>query len=516
MGLLSGSARGLAAEIAAGERAATDCVGAAIARIEAVNRELNAVVCKRYEAAREEARDVDRRRARGEPLGPLAGVPIAVKECLDVVGTPSTFGLPARRGHRAERDDDVVASLRRAGAIVVAKTNVSQVLMFTESDNPLYGRTQNPWDHDRTPGGSSGGQSALLATGAVSLGLGTDIGGSVRVPAAFTGTTSLKPTAGRLPDPGRFSAPFGQRAVASQIGPMGRTVDDVALALAVANGDGTRADGAPRPLGDDSSVDVSSLRVGWYVEDGTFVVSPAIARAVRDAVGALAAAGAAVSELRPPDVPLAERLYFGIMAADGLAGLARTLRGNPLDLRIRMMLLGASRGPAATRWLARALRVSGRARQASIVACYGHGSADHYFELVARRDEYEREFAAACDALGPLDVIVCPPFALPALRHGATRELVLPGAYSSLYNLLGWPAGVVPVTRVRAGEEHAERDLGEVAHRVARDTERGSAGLPIGVQVVARPWRDHVALAAMRAIERAALASGEHPGAPAD
>jgi Asp-tRNA(Asn)/Glu-tRNA(Gln) amidotransferase A subunit family amidase len=164
--ILRSSATGLASRIASGDVSSTRAVDAFIAQIERVNGSLNAVVVKRYEEARDEARRADEKRARGEPLGPLHGVPVTVKECLDVVGTPSTFGIPSRKTHRPERDDAYVARLRAAGAIVVGKTNVSQLLMFTETDNPLYGRTNNPWNVARSPGGSSGGQGAIISAGA--------------------------------------------------------------------------------------------------------------------------------------------------------------------------------------------------------------------------------------------------------------------------------------------------------------------------------------------------------------
>src|ERR1700736_210731 len=219
----------LARRIADGSLTAAEAVEAHIVRIERVNPALNAVVVKRYDEARAEARDAARRRAAGEPLGAMHGVPVTVKECLDFAGLPSTFGLASRARHAAEADDPYVARMRAAGAIVLAKTNVAQMLLAVESSNPVYGRTNNPWNLDRSPGGSSGGEGAVVATGGSPLGLGTDIGGSVRIPAAFCGIAALKPTQGRTPDQGRCSVPIGERAIVSQVGVLGRTVADVAL-----------------------------------------------------------------------------------------------------------------------------------------------------------------------------------------------------------------------------------------------------------------------------------------------
>jgi fatty acid amide hydrolase len=491
-------ARELAARIRNGEMSAARAVEAYIARLEEVNPRLNALVVKRYDEARREAREIDRRRAAGEPLGPLAGVPVTVKECLDLAGTPATFGIPSRRNATASADERHVARLRAAGAIVLGKTNVGQLLLMIESDNPVYGRTNHPQDAGRSPGGSSGGEAALLAAGASALGLGTDLGGSARVPAAFCGVVGFKPTAGRCDDPGRFSSPIGQRAVASQVGVLGRSVDDVALGLEVINGGARPAPDrslAPAmPLLDPAAVDLTGLRVAYYTDDGTFTPAPAVRRAVREAVAALQARGANVQSFTPPDPARARNLFFGVLGADGFAGARRALGKDRRDRRIAAIEIALRSRRVANL----ALRLSGRRRlQREVVANYGRTDTDHYWSLVEAildyRAEFERAFAGH-------DVLVGPPNPLPAFRHGAAEELVLAGAYSCLFNVLGWPAGVVPVTRVAEGEESDRPASRDPMDRAARETERGSVGLPIGVQVAACPWREDMALAAMRAI----------------
>src|SRR5438128_8580572 len=231
--ICTSSATALIAKLMRGEITAVEAVEAHIARIERVNAPLNAVVVKRYETARTEARAADERRARGEPLPPLHGLPVTLKECIDLAGTPSTFGLRGLARNFAQKDEAHVARLRRAGAIIIGKTNAGQLLLMLETDNPVYGRTNNPWNLARSAGGSSGGEGAIIAAGGSALGLGTDLGGSCRVPAAFCGIAGFKPTKGRADDPGRYSVPPGERAVTSQIGILARYVEDIALGLNV-------------------------------------------------------------------------------------------------------------------------------------------------------------------------------------------------------------------------------------------------------------------------------------------
>ena len=191
-------AREISERVASGELSAREVIEEHVRRIEEVNPRLNAVVVTQFDCALREADAADAALAHGGPLGPLHGVPVTIKEQFMVPGTPTTMGLPSRASHRAPSDGPLVGRLRRAGAIVLGKTNVSQLLIYHESDNPVYGRTNNPWDPERTPGGSSGGEAAIIAAGGSSLGLGGDYGGSIRVPAHFSGLHGLRPTAGRL------------------------------------------------------------------------------------------------------------------------------------------------------------------------------------------------------------------------------------------------------------------------------------------------------------------------------
>ena len=508
------SATELAGRIAAGDLSAVEAVEALIARIEQVNPAINAVVVKRYDEARAEALAADARRAAGEPLGPLHGVPITIKESLDLAGTPSTFGLPSRAHLLAESDDIHVARLRAAGAIVLGKTNVAQALLYNESDNPVYGRTNNPWNLSRTPGGSSGGEAAIIAAGGSPLGLGTDLAGSIRAPSTYCGVVGMKPTAGRADDPGRFSLPIGERAIVSQEGPIARSVDDVALALEIINGGRNPAVEPPAPLGDPASVDVAKLRVAYYADDGTFAVSPAVRRAVVEAAGMLAGRGAQVVEWRPPDVNWVVEQFFGIFTADGGRGLRELLTHEKKDPRLARLAAIAGQTGITLAMLRGLLGFLGQRSTVTMLRSFGHKDTHHYWQLIDHQTRYRQRFAAALDSDegGPFDIIICPAHGLAAIPHGASNDIVLAGGYVVLYNYLGYPTGIVPVTKVRPDEESTRKRSRDAQEKAARRSEKGSAGLPVGAQVVARPWREHVALAAMRVIEEAARKNDDYPG----
>lgn len=508
------SATELARIIAAGEISAVEMLEAHIERIEAVNPQLNAVVVKRYESARSAARQADEKRARGEVLGKLHGVPVTIKEAIDVEETPATFGLPSLKNNIARTDNRFVARLREAGAIILGKTNVAQLLMAFESDNPVYGRTSNPHSLERTAGGSSGGEAAIIAAGGSALGLGTDILGSVRVPAAFCGIAAIKPTAGRTPDDGRFSFPIGQQAVQSQIGVLARTVADAALGLEIINDGGENA--PTMPLGDFRKIDISRLRIGFYVDDGGFAVSPAVKRAVLEAAEILRRRGASVVEWQPPEIEVATGILLRLISADGGRRLRQTVGDDQLVAGVKTFYRLLRTGRATAFALEKALRLSGQNSLARLFPHVGHTSAHDYWQSVAAQIDYRERFLAAMtsDAGAPLDALICPAFPLPALNHGAGKDIGLGGAYSPLYNLLGFPAGVAPVTTVRADEETSRPASRDAVKKAARQIEIGSANLPVAVQVAARPWREDIVLAVLQSIEEIAATETKFaPGA---
>src|SRR5262245_36613031 len=232
--LIYGSASALACAIRAKEVSAAEVVQAYIQRIEAVNPQLNAVVQLRAEAAQAEARAADAALARGQIIGPLHGVPMTIKDSLDTAGVITTGGTKGRAAFVPAQDATVVARLRAAGAILLGKTNTPELTLAGETDNLIYGRTNNPYDLSRTPGGSSGGAAAIVAAGGAPFDIGSDTAASIRWPAHCCGIAGIKPTAGRVPRTGHI-IPFGlgARDMLTQNGPMARFVEDLSLILPI-------------------------------------------------------------------------------------------------------------------------------------------------------------------------------------------------------------------------------------------------------------------------------------------
>jgi fatty acid amide hydrolase len=508
----------LAQQIKAGELSAGQVVDAHIHRIEQVNPRINAVVIPLFEQARKEAEFADAARKRGDALGPLHGVPITIKEQFLVKDTATSFGLLNQKNHRAAEDGPLVKRLRAAGAIILGKTNTSQLLIFIESDNPLYGRTNNPWNLGRTCGGSSGGEAAIIAAGGSPLGLGGDLGGSIREPAHFCGIHGFKPTSWRLTNfdtrPDIFSG--GQEVIVPQPGPMARSVADLTLAMQVlAAPGGERIDPStpPVPWCDPAQVAVRDLRIAMYTDDGYFKASPAIRRSVEEAANALRAMGAQVEQWTPPDVSQAVRLFFSIFTAGGTRAFRRALGPDKAMPQISAILQSTEMPRPMRKLVSTLMQSSGQARLASVLRVVGVRSTEDFWKLVEERNLYRLRFIQSLDA-GRFDSIICPPTSLPAVLHGSTVNLLDFDSYARLYNVLGMPAGVVAAGRVREGEESDRQPSKDTAEQTALQVEHGSAGLPVGVQVVARHWREDVALAVMSALEKYFRTQPDYPAQP--
>lgn len=509
------SASDLAIIIKNGEVSAREVTEAHIQRIEEVNPDLNAVVIPLFEEARLQADQADKKRSRGEILGELHGVPITIKEQFRVAGTETTLGYKKLIGNKYDSEGPLLAKLRAAGAIIMGKTNIIQALTGWESDNPVYGRTNNPWDLERSPGGSSGGESAIIAAGGVPLGLAGDLGGSTRVPAHFCGLHSLKPTSGRLTndDFPADLANHGQDAIIAQPGPIARTVGDVQLAMKIlATGEATQTSDliAPVPWPDPSKVDITKLRIGFYTNTNFFPVSPAIRRSVEEAASALQAQGASVEEFTPPDISEAVRLFLSIQSAGGGDGFKYLLGDDEPIPQVAGTIQGLSIPNELRPEISKQLAESGQAHAAFIISSVGTRSAAEYMALVTELKQYRKKYYAALNQ-GGFDAILCPPLALPAFTHGSSEHLFSAVSYAIMYNTLGNPAGIASITQIHSGEESDRTASKDIADITAVQVEKGSAGLPVGVQVVGRHWREDVVLSVMAALEEIFSMQAHYP-----
>lgn len=314
------SACELAKGIANGSFSSTDVVQQHLDRIADVNEPLNAVVAVMGDAALEAAADVDRRVAAGEDVGALGGVPFTIKENIDVAGSATTQGLPALAEAIAQVDAPVVERMLGAGAIPIGRTNLPEMGLRLTTDNALHGVTRNPWNTGRTTGGSSGGEAAALAAGMSPIGLGNDIGGSLRNPANCCGIASIKPTTGVIPH--HSTIPGGGVPISSQLmvaeGPMARRVGDVRLGLDILRGYHPKD---PLSISADlTSVD-RPLRIAVMAEPPGGDVDPGIAAATRAAADALDAAGCAVAEADPPGFDDVIRVWADLLMNDVSMGL---------------------------------------------------------------------------------------------------------------------------------------------------------------------------------------------------
>ena len=457
-GMDGASAGRLAAAVGAREIAALELAEAAAERAQGRGGELNAVAVPLYAEAAAAAARIDDR-----PAGrPLEGVPVSVKETLWVRGTPCCAGVERLAGSRSRSDGAVARALRRAGAVILCKGNVAQLNWYAESDNPVYGRTDNPWAADRSPGGSSGGEAALVAAGVVPVAVGTDIGGSVRIPAAWCGVFGMAPTPGRLSVAGsRDDQLFaGQALIQNRPGVLARTAADLRLVISVL------------AVGPAAAAPVRSpRRVGVVRDNGVLAPAPAIGRAVAEVAGGLAADGLEIVHVDLADAPEALALFDAVFAADGGRCLRRILRRGRATAEVRRALAAAADAALGPKELHR---------------------------LSERIGALRRRFAEMLDRQG-VDALIGPAHALAAVPHGTALDVAAGQSYTSLYNLLGMPAGVAPVTLVGPGEE-SDRGGGDALAAAARRAEAGSSGLPVAVQVAARPGDDEVVLTLLERI----------------
>jgi amidase len=445
------SATRLAQEIRAKRISSAEAVQAFLKQIHQVNPLINAVVTLCAERAQREARTADARLAKGEPLGPLHGVPMTIKDSLDTAGVRTTGGTLGWLTRVPTSDATAVARARAAGAILLGKTNTPEFTLGSPglrdlgtTSNILFGVTRNPYDPTRSCGGSSGGAGAIVAAGGASFDIGSDFGGSIRNPAHCNGVVGLKPTSGRVPRTGHVVDFGGVYDSYQQIGPLARKVEDIALLLPIIAGpDFQDAAIQPMPHGDPNAVDLKKLRVAFFTDvHGYHSPSPETIAMVRNAAKAMESLGCSVTESAPAGYMEAYGLMPRVRDADGGAWIGR------VNERV------GTHPPSP-----------GRIFDSPTLP------VPQFEELLEQQDELRSRMLSWFKSF---DVLICPTDASPARIIGEKAPLTT--SYRSLFNVTGWPALVV-----RAGSS--------------------PEGLPLGLQIIARPWREDVAIAVGQEME---------------
>jgi Asp-tRNA(Asn)/Glu-tRNA(Gln) amidotransferase A subunit family amidase len=453
------SALAMADAIRRKEVSALELVDAHLARIEKLNPKLNAFVHVDAESARRDARAADWAVKQHAGLGPLNGVPISIKSSIDVSGFRCEAGTKLRAGYVASHDAPLVTRLRRAGAVVLGVTNSPELLMAWETDNLLYGRTNNPWDLSRTAGGSSGGEAAAIAACCSVGGVGSDGGGSIRVPAHFSGICGLKPTPGRVPATGHFPSSVGPFALLGVVGPMARTVADLRALFEVMQGyDEGDTCAAPVPVRQVSLNDLKKVRIGYFEEDGRTPVTAETQAAVRSAALGLQRCGCKVAPFLPEGLETARDLWWKLFGVAGSMLIGPLTAGHEDELSpILREFMG---------W----------------TAAEAPHTAESLLNTWIQRDAVRLQIF---QQMKEVPILLCPVAAIPAFRHGerswtingSTIKYLDAWSYCEWFNLLGMPAAVVPVGPSKEG-------------------------LPIGVQIVGQPWQEEVVLAVAALIEQ--------------
>lgn len=456
----------MAASLRGNEISPAELVRAHLARIDAINPRINAYVQVDADRAMAQARSAEDAVVRNAQVGPLHGVPISIKSSIEVAGLRCEAGTKLRAGYVAKSDAPLVKRLKNAGAIVLGTTNTPELLMAWETDNLLYGRTNNPWDLSRTSGGSSGGEAASIAAECSAGGVGSDGGGSIRVPSHFCGICGLKPTPGRIPATGHYPQSVGPFAQLGVVGPMARTVADLKLLFEVMQGpDAGDPSAAPVPVkwpewslpGKKAGHDALP-RIAYFEDDGRTPVTEETRLAVRKAAQLLSSAGFEVEAFRPKGLDQARELWWQFFGVLGGMLLGPMTQGRESELS---PILRQFNG-----WVAREKR----------------HTADTLVESWIGRDLVRMQ---VFEQMQRFPILLCPVASVPAFRHGE-RSWQIEGktvnyldawSYCEWFNILGMPGAVVPVSKSREG-------------------------LPIGVQIAAQPWQEELVLSVAEVLER--------------
>ncbi|NWQ98697.1 FAAH1 hydrolase, partial [Burhinus bistriatus] len=460
----------------------------------------------------EQLQEIQRQREKGL----LYGIPVSIKDHICHKGHLSTCGLVQCLGTVVQEDSVLVKVLKRQGAIPFAMTNVPQSLFNYDCSNPIFGQTLNPFNHQKSPGGSSGGEGALIAGGGSILGIGSDIGGSIRLPSSFCGLCGLKPTAERLSawhtcllNVDMCSCPT---PVPCALGPMARDVDSLALCMkALLCQEMFRLDPTvpPIPFNEEVYSSSASLRVGYYDTDGYFPLPPCMRRAVQETKEALQAAGHQLVAFSPPRIHyVMTELFLKTFFADGGRAWLDVFTGGIVDPSLQSQVNCCKIPRLGKKLLALILKplqfllllLLKLKNVAMISTCRSVKEMwNHHHEIEA----YRTEFIARWREL-QLDVVLCPVLG-PAFTTGYPGKLLTAISSTMLYNVLNFPAGVVPVSTVtEADEEELKLYQGccdDPWDRMLKQAVAGAVGLPVAVQCVALPWQEELCLRLMKEVE---------------
>lgn len=440
--LLALSVRDLATAIRSKQTTSKHLTKLFLDQIETVNPALNAVIRLEPEIAMKYAERADIALQGGETPGKLFGVPMTIKDSLDTFDMITTWGTEGRRGFRPGKDATCVERLRNQGAILMGKTNTPEFTLSFKTDNLIFGRTNNPFDTSRTPGGSSGGAAAIISTGGSPFDVGTDTGGSIRLPSHFCGISGLKPTTGRIPCTGNALPTSGVIAPLTQPGPMAKSVDDLIYLLEIMAGpDNIDPHAIPCPLLDPYAVNVAELKIGYHTDNGIKTPDDPIVSVIKSVVDLLSAHKMVASEVRPSGIEMAGLIFGYLLGADN---------GDMIN-----MLLEDSQTITPSPVITDLLESAGNPI-----------SGAEYSQAINLWHNFQSSMLSYFDVF---DILVSPVNAHTAIAHDEPEDFSA-YSYTTAYNLTGWPSVVI-----RAGTD--------------------SDGLPIGVQILARPFREDQCLA---------------------
>lgn len=439
--------------------------------------------------------------------GLLYGVPVSIKENIAYKNYDTSCGVVSHLDQSAQDDSVLVKVLKAQGAIPFVKTNLPQALLNYDCSNPIYGQTLNPHNLQKTSGGSSGGEGALIGGGGSLLGIGSDIGGSIRIPSAFCGICGFKPTTGRISSRGVIPIVRGQKAVSSSSGPMGRDVDSLALCMkALLCSHMFSLDPTVPPMPFNTQVYQSSrpLRIGYLENDGYTQPSPSFVRGLREVRALLEQAGHTVVPYTPPKITdITTELLVKGMLADGGTSLLQKLEEGPLDPCLSVQVFPYYFPKWLKKTLSFLLKPLSPRLPSILAALCGVGTVSDLWKQHAAVEDFIQENIEAWRR-NNIDVLLCPCIG-PAFNFLYCGKLTVAVSMTMIYNLINFPAGVVPVSTVTAEDEEELRqykgNFQDHFDKLYKKAVAGGQGLPIAVQCVALPWQDELCLRFMREVE---------------